>query len=287
MPIELNDSFSYGFATHDASNQSADADALPTYAVYESGGDAAILTGSASKLDDAGTVGLYDVAFEVSAANGFEVGKFYQLRISATVATVAKNKVVNFRVSASSAAVTGANVVVVTVTDGVNPLESATVRFTKGAQTDARSTDANGNAFFSLDDGAWTVSISLSGYSFTPTTLVVSGDATPSYEMSLVVTPPSDPELITGYLHAYDLNGAIEAGVSVTLAVVHTRDSIGVALDEGERTAVSDGAGLVTFANLHADVEYAIKREGSADGGRKFTIPSGSTSPYELGSIYG
>ena len=72
--------------THDpATQESADADSAPTYRVYEAETSTPILTGTMALLDDANTVGQYSEEITLSAANGFELGKSYNIRISATV----------------------------------------------------------------------------------------------------------------------------------------------------------------------------------------------------------
>jgi hypothetical protein len=65
-----------------------DATGSPTYRVYEQLTDTPILTGSLALIDDANTVGFYGAEIEISAANGFEVGKFYVVRVAATVDSV-------------------------------------------------------------------------------------------------------------------------------------------------------------------------------------------------------
>lgn len=67
---------------------SSDADSSPTYRVYEENTDTPILTGTMALLDDANTVGYYTGSITLSAANGFENGKNYSIRIAATVSAV-------------------------------------------------------------------------------------------------------------------------------------------------------------------------------------------------------
>lgn len=73
-------SFSTGAAT--------DGDSAPTYRVYEDETGTPILTGTMALLDDANTTGFYSEQITLSAANGFEVGKCYSIRIAATVGGV-------------------------------------------------------------------------------------------------------------------------------------------------------------------------------------------------------
>lgn len=64
-----------------------DADAVPTYKVYENETDMS-LTGSMALLDSANTAGFYSEAITLSAANGFEVGKQYAIYITTAVNSV-------------------------------------------------------------------------------------------------------------------------------------------------------------------------------------------------------
>lgn len=108
----------------------------------------------------------------------------------------------------------GAYAITVTVTDGTDPLQSAIVRVTNGITSIAQTTDASGNASFSLDAATWTVTVTKSGYSFTPTTRTVTGNQAGTLVndlvMSVVVsTIPDAPEEVTlcrlyGYLETLD-----------------------------------------------------------------------------------
>lgn len=115
---------------------------------------------------------------------------------------------------AAANAGTGAYAITVTVTDGTDPLQSAIVRVTNGITSIAQTTDASGNASFSLDAATWTVTVTKSGYSFTPTTRTVTGNQAGTLVndlvMSVVVsTIPDAPEEVTlcrlyGYLETLD-----------------------------------------------------------------------------------
>jgi hypothetical protein len=72
----------------DVAGAAADAAGAPAYRVYEETTDTPILTGTLAKQDDPNTTGFYRGQFVASAASGFEVGKSYCVRVSATVANV-------------------------------------------------------------------------------------------------------------------------------------------------------------------------------------------------------
>lgn len=89
-PWFINDLLTFTVTTHRFDTGAAsDADGVPTYRIYEDETGTPVLTGSMAKLDDAGTAGFYSEQITLSAANGFEVGKSYNIYIAATVNTVA------------------------------------------------------------------------------------------------------------------------------------------------------------------------------------------------------
>ena len=91
--VIIEDNLTFSIATHDPdTGVSTDADAVPTYRVYEENTEVAILNGNMddgsggnSEFDDANTVGLYVKTIACTAANGFENGKSYTIFCSATV----------------------------------------------------------------------------------------------------------------------------------------------------------------------------------------------------------
>lgn len=84
--VTLGDNLTFSVCTHDPdTGVLTDADAAPTYRVYEDETGTAILTGSMAKLDDAGTTGFYSEQLACTAANGFENDKSYTIYIQATV----------------------------------------------------------------------------------------------------------------------------------------------------------------------------------------------------------
>ena len=179
---------------------------------------------------------------------------------------------------------TGARTVTVTVNDGTIALQNATVRMTSGAETYTALTNVSGVAVFNLDDATWVVSITRNGYSFAGTTLVVDGTETVTYSMSIVTINASSVNKVTGYWTVLDENGNAAASVVVTIkARQPTRTSSGVIHDAGERTATSNGAGLVQFTNMLPGWRYAVvaNDEYVAD----FVVPADAVTSVELGSI--
>jgi hypothetical protein len=77
-----------------------DADSAPAYRIYEDETSTPILTGNMALLDSANTAGFYSEQITLSAANGFEKGKSYNIYISATVNSIAGATIRNFQMEA-------------------------------------------------------------------------------------------------------------------------------------------------------------------------------------------
>src|SRR5574343_244184 len=165
----------------------------------------------------------------------------------------------------------GAYTITVTVTDGTNPLESAKVRFTKGAESYLGTTNASGVATFALDSGTWAVAITLPLYTFTTTTKVVSATGAQTYAMTATSFPASAANQVTGYDNCYGSDGQPEAGVVVTLRQVDYPTATGGGYDTTARTATTDANGLAAFTGCWPGATYTIKGSGQA---RPYKIPA-------------
>jgi hypothetical protein len=87
---KIDDTVTFTVDTHDpTTGEESDADSDPTYRIYEDETGTAILTGTMSTLDGTNTVGHYSEQITLSAANGFEKGKSYNIRIRGIVGGVA------------------------------------------------------------------------------------------------------------------------------------------------------------------------------------------------------
>ncbi|VAX15360.1 hypothetical protein MNBD_NITROSPINAE04-1962 [hydrothermal vent metagenome] len=83
---KIDDFYTFSVNTHNPSTGAAtDADSAPTYRVYEDETATPILTGSMALLDSTNTTGFYSEQIQLTAANGFEEGKSYNIYITATV----------------------------------------------------------------------------------------------------------------------------------------------------------------------------------------------------------
>lgn len=97
----INDYLTFQCNTHAADTGSAtDADSAPIYRIYEDETATPLLTGSLAKLDDANTTGFYTERVQLTAANGFEVGKSYTIYIEATVGSITGTMSHTFQVTA-------------------------------------------------------------------------------------------------------------------------------------------------------------------------------------------
>lgn len=96
MDVLLGQPVSLDFTTHDPlTGQVTDADVLPTCEVFENQTDAPILTPVVTKRT--GKTGNYRVTFDATIANGFEVGKSYNVIAEATVNGItAKGRIASF-----------------------------------------------------------------------------------------------------------------------------------------------------------------------------------------------
>ena len=79
-----------------------DATGDATYAIYEATTTTAILTGTMTKMT--GTTGFYAGTIACTAANGFEHGKSYAARVSATVSAIAQAQLTHFKIDNGFAA---------------------------------------------------------------------------------------------------------------------------------------------------------------------------------------
>lgn len=85
--VYIGRNLTFSVTTHDPvlDGAQADADAPPTYRIYEDETATPILTGTMAKLDDANTLGFYTELIACTTENGFEPHKSYTVYISATV----------------------------------------------------------------------------------------------------------------------------------------------------------------------------------------------------------
>lgn len=83
---QIDDYLTFTACIHDATGAAADADAVPSYAIYENETATAIVTGNMAQLG--AVTGFYTERVQLTATNGFEIGKCYAIRIAATVGAI-------------------------------------------------------------------------------------------------------------------------------------------------------------------------------------------------------
>jgi hypothetical protein len=88
MTIPLGEEVHFGAATHNISGISVPADASPKFRVYEQDTDTAIVDWTLMTSRHFEPSGLYRGSFTASVANGFEVGKFYDIVKSGLVNSI-------------------------------------------------------------------------------------------------------------------------------------------------------------------------------------------------------
>lgn len=179
---------------------------------------------------------------------------------------------------------TGAYTLTITVDDGTDPLEGAKVRLTHGATALTATTDVNGVAEFGCDALTYSVAITKQGYSFTPTTKVVSETGPQTYHMTASgPTPSSDPDKTTVRITCHGADTEVAAGATIELRQLAIPASdTGHAYDGNWARYTADASGIVDLT-LWSGAEYALRR-GGAGGQVKFT-PSGAT--YAVTSVVG
>jgi len=97
--VYIGDDLTFSINTHDPEiGDSSDADAAPTYRVYEHETATPILSGLMAELDAANTTGFYAETIACTAANGFEARKTYTIYIEALVDGHPGTNSYNFRV---------------------------------------------------------------------------------------------------------------------------------------------------------------------------------------------
>ena len=181
----------------------------------------------------------------------------------------------------------GARSVTITVNDGSDALENATVRFTEGGNTYAGSTNVSGVVAFSLDDATYAVTIAKAGYTFTPTTMIVNGTETETYSMSSIsISAPPSATTTTGVMTVYDEEMSAESGVSVSVQIIDGPGTAGIGYDSAVWTETSNNSGVVSFAGIAHGAQYRLWRGDSKADSETFTAPTTGDS-FSLKEVIG
>lgn len=187
---------------------------------------------------------------------------------------------------------TGAYTITVTVTDGTDPLENASVRLIEGVTPYTGNTNASGEAVFALDAATYAVAVTKAGYQFTPTTRTVTGEEagtlTNDLEMTeVVVAPPADATLCRVFAYLQTKSGAPVTGQTMTAKLTTPAKSDAMITTATITSAVSDADGLVFLDLLlpsditPAGLKYLI--EIPTANFKEEVTPTGAT--YSLGQL--
>lgn len=185
----------------------------------------------------------------------------------------------------------GANSVVITVNDGASPLQGATVRIYEGVSSFVGVTNVSGQVTFnSVHNATFAVSIAKFGYTFAGVSLVVDGNETVTYSMTLTVIAPSASGTKTGYFVTYDPLGVLQTGVTVRMSLkCLPTNHVGHVRDDDVVTVVSDGSGVAQFTGLIPGARYYAWRGNRSrpDSCSTVQIPLSATDGFQIGSISG
>lgn len=171
--VNLENNLTFSICSHHPDTGAlTNADANPSYRVYEDETTTPILTGTLARLDSANTTGFYSEQIACTAANGFETGKSYTVYIEAVVGGVTGGISFGFTVAAASGN-GGTLSLTYTLTSSVDatPIEGATVElYAESGMVnilDSQVTNAFGVATFSnLNAGTYYLKRIKSGWTF-------------------------------------------------------------------------------------------------------------------------
>ena len=178
----------------------------------------------------------------------------------------------------------GAYSITIKVTDGIDPLEGANVRVSEGGLHYYATTDASGNAVFSLDAATYSVGVFKSGYQLTPATRTVTGNESGTLVNDLVMTAravpaaPSSPTLTTVFIDAFDIEGNAVEGETITFTIftLPTATEEETLLTGGAKTAITDVAGRASI-ELESGVTYKAANTLLFGPNGLFFTPTGET----------
>lgn len=180
---------------------------------------------------------------------------------------------------------TGAYAITVSVVDQLAAaIEGANVRVSSGGLNYYATTDAGGNASFSLDAATYSVGVFKSGYQFTPTTRTVTGNEAGTLVADLVMTAravpaaPSSPTLTTVFIDAFDIEGNAVEGEVITFSIfiLPTATEEETMLTGGEKTATTDVSGRASI-ELESGVTYKASNTLLFGPNGLFFTPTGET----------
>lgn len=187
---------------------------------------------------------------------------------------------------------TGARAVTLTILgDSNQPIQGASVRLSRAGETYSASTNQLGVVSFSVDDATWTVSITATGFTFTPTSLVVASNLSQTFGMSPGgITPPAPFAGLCNVLFSVIHLGNPVENASVTACLEDENPTVDNYLISRQVThGTTDANGncvltMVRFAQFTRGGVYRIKVAdslGRTIHDRKVKVPDQSTANAE------
>ena len=208
--VTLADTLTFTVLAKNATGELADAEAVPTYRVYEAETATAILTGSMATLDTDNTTGLYAESIACTTANGFEAGKSYTIYVAYAVSGLGSStgEAFSFSIKAANENLAGAGDYAVALTirttggtaiAGVSVwLNTASSR--ASAVAGPLTTDDAGLVTFNCSYTAYNIYCHLAGYSFANATMTpAAGSVTFTKDIGTAAVVGGD----TGYSESF------------------------------------------------------------------------------------
>lgn len=173
----------------------------------------------------------------------------------------------------------GPNSVTITVTDGTDPLQNATVLLDDGGVNQYQGlTAADGTIELNTVSATFDVLIAKDGFQFSGTTLVVDGTEAETYVMTaLTISPTADNETVTAYFYTRNESGVI-TGVDCSATCTCAPDGTGSAFVPEHQSGSSNGTGLFSFAAWKGGC-YKVTVAGVS---YKVNIPSNADDPFAI-----
>ena len=180
----------------------------------------------------------------------------------------------------------GANAVVLTIHDGSgNNIVQAAVEVYDSAGTtfyEKKYSNSSGQASYQMDDGTYIIKVHKAGYSFTNTTLIVSGATAQTITgTAVVITPPADPDLCRVAIYLKYADGSIpvevENWITITrLPEIDDNVSLSATPIEGTYSATT---GLLYWDIIQgATIKVFVKDFGIQ---KQITVPATATAELE------
>jgi hypothetical protein len=260
---KIDDVITFHAQTTSAAGAVTDADSAPTYRIYEDETGTPIVTGTMALLDSSNTDGWYSEQITLSAANGFEKGKSYAIRMLAPVGGVSSATYHTFQIGAASD--------VIHIAGSATPVTQLAEAFDNdgtGGDFDLSSlsvtggatiANSSGNALTLTAGGSAGIALDAAGAGFGPGARIRSGSgsAATALEVTSLATNGTALALTgAGSGHGMLLDGGA-TGDDLALAADDAPDLITALFSQVSGTADSGSTTTLVDAGLtQADTDY-------------------------------